>query len=71
MASIDGRVPRPNDSMINPPFKASPETADQVNAEYTSPHGNQPQIKPNGKAYIGCFSGNKRFPAGEMNFQIC
>ena len=41
-----GNVPKPKKSINNPPWTVLPLANDQVNAEYTSPHGNQPQITP-------------------------
>ena len=39
-----GKVPKPNASMVKLLLLASPAVAARASAEYTSPHGNQPQL---------------------------
>jgi len=52
--------------MISAPSSGEAETMASVSAEYTSPHGSQPQTSPNPKACVGDLTGRKRRPRGSI-----
>jgi hypothetical protein len=59
-AATVGSVPAPNAVIKSAPWTAPPAEAAVINMEYTNPHGNQPQMRPNSKAWRGLLTGSNR-----------
>ena len=59
-----GRVAIPKTSMIEAPSNTLPDASDQTSAEYTSPHGSQPQNNPTIYAWMTELMGMKRLATG-------